>query len=603
MLALGLAAFGTSAYATDDLQAGEAQDSALTTQASYATSYAILKSDGYLHRTNANHTQDYGTLWGDDEAGMWAALDSVTTLYIDSNVTSISDSVKVRRMAGSSAVNKTIEFTGNTLVTGPHNLRTIEFVLKDGKNQLQVISGSYSWYIFQRQTSLTTVKNLDKTQLVSIPDGMFCGCTSLTSISLPSTATTIGDYAFQDCKNLSSAVVPSGVATINVGAFEGCAILKSIDLPATVKKITTSAFNGCSSLSKVILRSSTVVDGGFKMFSETPIEDESGAGRIYVPNNLLDQYKSEEFTNDWRSYRDSIYPFFDVSAIAAQTYTGSAIKPAVTATWMGDTLAADNYTLSYANNVNVGTATVTATGKGAYAGYSMSRTFAITPMAISSGSITVSIDDQVYDGQAKTPNPTVKFGSTTLKNGTDYTVSYSSNRDVGTATATIKGIGNYQGTRDAKFNIKEQSGGGSGPSPEPTPTRLFMYRLYNPWSGEHFYTSDATERDEVMAAGWTFEGDGWVSPPTGEPVFRMYNRYGGEHHYTLDEAERDYLVEMGWEYEGIGWYSDPAKTIPLYRQYNPYAFSNNHNYTVSTDERDMLVGLGWIDEGIAWYGI
>ena len=83
----------------------------------------------------------------------------------------------------------------------------------------------------------------------------------------------------------------------------------------------------------------------------------------------------------------------------------------------------------------------------------------------------------------------------------------------------------------------------------------------------------------------------------------MYNRYGGEHHYTLDEAERDYLVEMGWEYEGIGWYSDPAKTIPLYRQYNPYAFSNNHNYTVSTDERDMLVGLGWIDEGVAWYGI
>ena len=43
--------------------------------------------------------------------------------------------------------------------------------------------------------------------------------------------------------------------------------------------------------------------------------------------------------------------------------------------------------------------------------------------------------------------------------------------------------------------------------------------------------------------------------------------------------------------------------MPLYRQYNPYAFSNNHNYTVSTDERDMLVGLGCIDEGIAWYGV
>ena len=45
------------------------------------------------------------------------------------------------------------------------------------------------------------------------------------------------------------------------------------------------------------------------------------------------------------------------------------------------------------------------------------------------------------------------------------------------------------------------------------------------------------------------------------------------------------------------------KGTPVYRQYNPYAFSCNHNYTVSKEENDYLVSVGWTEEGIAWYGI
>lgn len=133
---------------------------------------------------------------------------------------------------------------------------------------------------------------------------------------------------------------------------------------------------------------------------------------------------------------------------------------------------------------------------------------------------------------------------------------------------------------------------------------LSMYRLYNPYSGEHFYTSDEGERNMVSSAGWVYEGVGWVAPKySRDPVYRLYNSYGGDHHYTMSEEERDGLIEAGWSYEGIGWYSDVDHRVTVLRQYNPYASSGSHNFTTSQDENDMLVEVGWRPEGIAWYAI
>jgi hypothetical protein len=131
-----------------------------------------------------------------------------------------------------------------------------------------------------------------------------------------------------------------------------------------------------------------------------------------------------------------------------------------------------------------------------------------------------------------------------------------------------------------------------------------MYRLYNPNSGEHFYTASADEKEYLVSLGWKDEGVGWVAPTSSNaPVYRLYNANGGEHHYTMDSRERDALVSVGWSYEGIGWYSDEQKRVAVYRQYNPNAFANNHNYTVSADEKNYLVSLGWHDEGISWYAV
>ncbi len=132
-----------------------------------------------------------------------------------------------------------------------------------------------------------------------------------------------------------------------------------------------------------------------------------------------------------------------------------------------------------------------------------------------------------------------------------------------------------------------------------------MYRMYNPNSGEHFYTAAIDERDHLVDVGWHYEGVGWTAPVVSDaPVYRLYNPNAGDHHYTLDESEKDYLSDIGWNFEGIGWYSAPsAKGTPVFRQYNPNATAGSHNFTMDTSENTNLVELGWHFETIAWYAL
>ena len=131
-----------------------------------------------------------------------------------------------------------------------------------------------------------------------------------------------------------------------------------------------------------------------------------------------------------------------------------------------------------------------------------------------------------------------------------------------------------------------------------------MNRLYNQWSGEHFYTANKTEKSYLVSIGWTDEGVGWYAPSTGDKVYRLYNPYSGEHHYTMSSTERDTLDKLGWDYEGVGWYSDTNKGVPLYRLYNPYETgAGSHHYTTNKTENDDLTKIGWNYEGVAWYGV
>ena len=209
-----------------------------------------------------------------------------------------------------------------------------------------------------------------------------------------------------------------------------------------------------------------------------------------------------------------------ISSIANQTYTGKALTPAITVKLSNTTLKKDtDYTVSYNNNTKEGTATVTITGKGNYEGtkkatfkivkapqtktqavitcFNKTYNGAAQTIATCSGgtiknasqtnvgsydvtctgdsshtnatqktckierasivSATIAgIAEQLYTGKEIKPTVSITNGSVKLKQGTDYTVSYSNNIKIGTATVTITGKGNYQGTRQKTFIIAKE---------------------------------------------------------------------------------------------------------------------------------------------------
>ena len=136
-------------------------------------------------------------------------------------------------------------------------------------------------------------------------------------------------------------------------------------------------------------------------------------------------------------------------------YDGKAKTPTVTVMDGSTVIPASEYTVGYSNNVNAGTATVTITDNedGDYI-VSGSTTFSITAKIVSSPTITLEKTYYFYDGTAKTPTVTVKDGETVIP-ASEYTVGYSNNTNVGTATVTItdKDGGNYTVSGSATFEI------------------------------------------------------------------------------------------------------------------------------------------------------
>ena len=136
------------------------------------------------------------------------------------------------------------------------------------------------------------------------------------------------------------------------------------------------------------------------------------------------------------------------------TYNGSAKEPAVTVK-DGTTVlkSGTDYTAAYKNNTKAGTATVTIAGKGNYSG-TVTKTFTLKPKALTAAMAALSATSYPYNGTVKKPAVTVKDGGTTLKAGTDYTLSNPGGTIPGTYTITVTGKGNYTDTVTKTFTIK-----------------------------------------------------------------------------------------------------------------------------------------------------
>jgi len=136
------------------------------------------------------------------------------------------------------------------------------------------------------------------------------------------------------------------------------------------------------------------------------------------------------------------------------TYTGNAITPAISVKLNERIIySPTDYEATFVNNVNAGTATITIKGKGNYAG-TLNTTFVIEKKDIST--LYPQIADAYsikYTGSKLTPEVTIKDGINELEKSKDYTVAYKDNLNVGTATITATGIGNYTGSKESTFVI------------------------------------------------------------------------------------------------------------------------------------------------------
>ena len=224
---------------------------------------------------------------------------------------------------------------------------------------------------------------------------------------------------------IKNVVVSDGVTEIGSYIFVGLLNLEKAQIADSVTVIGEKAFDGSTKV---------VISGSFGKTAESYAAENKIP---FVPTEVTD-------------LKDAVLTV----KTTAYTYSGSAFTPEVTAVFSKTALKKDtDYTVKYTNNTNAGTATVTITGKGNYKG-TKSASFKIDALSLAKASVS-GIQTKTYTGSAITQTPTVALGSKTLKAGTDYTVSYKNNVNVGTATVTITGKGNYKDAVNKTFAINK----------------------------------------------------------------------------------------------------------------------------------------------------
>ena len=110
----------------------------------------------------------------------------------------------------------------------------------------------------------------------------FEGCSGLTSLIIPSSVTSIERSAFKDCSGLTSLTIPSSVTEIGKSVFEGCSGLTSLTIPSSVTEIGESAFKGCSGLTSLIIPTSVTSIGSYVF------ENCSGLTSITIPSSVTE---------------------------------------------------------------------------------------------------------------------------------------------------------------------------------------------------------------------------------------------------------------------------------------------------------------------------
>lgn len=145
-----------------------------------------------------------------------------------------------------------------------------------------------------------------------------------------------------------------------------------------------------------------------------------------------------------------------IVGLAPKTYNGQEQKQTLTLTYNGMTLKENtDYQLLYSDNYDAGVATVSIIGIGNYKG-TVDKAFRINPVSITETKIT-GLAARIYNGYAQEQYLTVKYKDWFLSAGDHYRITYKNNINVGVATVTITGIGNFKGSVSKQFRINRAS--------------------------------------------------------------------------------------------------------------------------------------------------
>lgn len=260
---------------------------------------------------------------------------------------------------------------------------------------------------------------------------------------------------------------PNNTVRIGTNAFKGARNLEHLKFPARIGLIRSGGLSNMGPVSGGKLLSICFPAGVITANCESnALDGTGGEGDFDKPvaaGNIEVVAFATRFHLTYAGTEEQLATYdlqnAEISGIAAKTYNGKPqAQGEMVVTAGGDRVlvAGTDYSVSYKNNVNAGTATVTVDGKGDYFG-TQSKTFKINPCSISSASVS-GLAAKTYNGKAQTQNPIVKANGATLVSGKDYTLSYRNNINAGTnANMIVNGKGNYTGSKTVKFTINKAS--------------------------------------------------------------------------------------------------------------------------------------------------
>ena len=437
----------------------------------------------------------------------------------DSYIEKVTIPSTVRR-SGKSAFNSCSKLKSLNI---PASVQVIEdFAFTNCQNLTSFTCDSNNGYF---SISNGVLYNKNKTKVISVP--------AAKEVTLASTVTEIGGYSFYYNKNITSIVIPASVTTISEGAFGDCHNLKNVTIKGSkLKKIDAFAFYWCN-LSEISLPSSVDYIGNYAF---EQIGDITLKGKV---GSVVENYAKENELK-FRSSDPVALSECTVSLnMATFGYTGKAIKPVITVKYKGENLTAwTDYGISYTNNVNVGTANITLTGRGDFKG-TVKKTFSIK-YNLAKMSSSMYSSQFGYTGNAIKPVVTVKNGTTTLKAWTDYKIEYANNIKTGKATITLTGRGNYTGKLVKTFYI--------------VPKKMTINSLTSPlkkWI-KLFWTSDANADGYqiVYATNKTFtQGKGVIDLTSKNYKSKGINLQSGKRYYVQIRAYK--IVDGVKKYGGF----------------------------------------------------